>query len=69
MNNSLVLINKLYEVVDNKLYKQNSMRVLINLLWKEYKPQIVKFRLVPFLLYLFVQNFVTLSGSSMLDEI
>lgn len=68
--NALSLLHLLSEEdVHNKLYKQTSIRVFVQLLWSLYRPRIIRWKLVPFLVYLAVQNFVTLAGSSLIDEI
>lgn len=46
-----------------------SLRIFIQLMWKEYKPQIIKWKLVPYLIYTIVMNITTLLGAEFLDNI
>lgn len=39
------------------------------MLWSYYRPLIIKWKLFPFLIYLGIQNYVTLIGSEIIDEL
>lgn len=68
--NTMAMLGLLSEHdVDNRLYKQTSIRIFVSLLWSEYRPQIIRWKLIPFVIYMGVQLFVTLFGSNFIDEI
>ena len=48
---------------NSKLYKQNSIRVFLTMLWSKYYPMIIFYKLVPFCINLVAQNLVTLLGA------
>ena len=45
------------------MYATESIRIFIKLMWKEYKPMIIKWIFIPYLLYLGTFMFLTSSGT------
>lgn len=69
-SNALVFLHLLQNNDHNsKLYKQNSIRIFLSMLWSKYYPLIFKWKLVPFLVNLVAQNIVTLYGADIIHKI
>jgi hypothetical protein len=67
-SNALVFLHLLQDNEHNsKLYKQNSIRIFLSMLWSKYYPLILKWKLVPFLINLVAQNVVTLYGADIIQ--
>ena len=66
--NALALIRLLADNHSNtKLYKQNSIRIFLKMLWSKYYPLIIKYKFLPYLVYLGAQNVLTLLGANKLE--
>lgn len=69
-SNALALLRLLADNGHNsKLYKQNSIRIFLSMLWSKYQPMIMFYKFVPFLINLICQNVVTLLGADLIYRV